>query len=307
MTPGSPCRRPANDTVMTIYMNQRTLAKPFSCSGVGVHSGVQVHLTVHPAPANHGIRFQRSDLPDSPTIRALFRNVVDTSLATVIGQGGAIVSTIEHLMATFSGLAIDNALVCIDGYEMPIMDGSARVFAEGIVAAGIQELDAPRCFLAITEKVELTEGDKRVTALPSDHFSITCGIAFSHPMINEQRVTLDLREGTFLTEISPARTFGFYKDIKMLKLYGLGRGADLDTGIALTDDGILNEGGLRFPDEFVRHKLLDCLGDFSLLGMPLLAEITTSKSGHAFNYAFLEALFANKGAWETRTLEPSAR
>lgn len=297
---------PADDTVMTIYMNQRTLAKPFSCSGTGVHSGVRVNLTVHPAPANHGIRFQRSDLPDSPTIRALFRNVVDTSLATVIGQEGAIVSTIEHLMATFAGLAIDNALVTIDGYEMPIMDGSARVFAEGIMEAGIVALDKPRSFLAITKKVELCEGDKRVTAVPCDHFSITCGIAFNHPMINEQSVTLDSRDNTFLTDISPARTFGFYRDIKMLKLYGLGRGAELDTGIALTDDGIMNEGGLRFPDEFARHKLLDCLGDFSLLGMPILAHITTSKSGHAFNHAFLETLFEHKDSWETRTVEADA-
>ncbi len=288
--------------VMTIYMNQRTLAKPFSCSGTGVHSGVQVNLTIHPAPANHGIQFQRSDLLDSPTIRALFPNVVDTSLATVIGQEGAIVSTIEHLMASFAGLGIDNALVTIDGYEMPIMDGSAKVFARGIMDAGIVALDTPRSFLAITEKVELIDGDKRVTAIPCDHFSISCGIAFNHPMINEQTYTLDLRDNTFLTDISPARTFGFYRDIKMLKLYGLGRGADLGTGIALTDDGIMNEGGLRFPDEFVRHKLLDCLGDFSLLGMPILAEITTLKSGHAFNHAFLETLFKNKGSWETRTL-----
>lgn len=291
---------------MTIYMNQRTLAKPFSCSGTGVHSGVRVNLCLLPAPANHGIRFQRSDLPDSPTIRAFFRNVVDTSLATVIGQEGAIVSTIEHLMAAFAGLSIDNALVTIDGYEMPIMDGSARIFAEGIMEAGIAELDKPRSFLAITEKVELVEGDKWVIAEPCDHFSITCGIAFNHPMINEQSVTLDLTDDSFLKEISPARTFGFYRDIKMLKLYGLGRGADLGTGIALTDDGIMNEGGLRFSDEFVRHKLLDCLGDFSLLGMPILAKITTHKSGHAFNHAFLEALFENKGAWETRTLESKA-
>ena len=292
--------------VMTIYMKQRTLAKPFSCSGVGVHSGVQVNLTIKPAPANHGIRFQRSDLPDSPTIRAFFRNVVDTSLATVIGQEGAIVSTIEHLMATFCGLSIDNALVTIDGYEMPIMDGSAHEFAIGVREAGIVELDKPRSFLAITEKIELVDGDKRVTAMPCDHFSITCDIAFNHPMINEQSYTLDLRDNTFIDAISPARTFGFYRDIKMLKLYGLGRGADLGTGIALTDEGIMNDGGLRFTDEFVRHKLLDCLGDFSLLGMPILAKITTNKSGHAFNHAFLESLFENKGSWETRTMEANS-
>lgn len=291
---------------MIIYMKQRTLAKPFSCSGIGVHSGIQVNLTIQPAPANHGIRFRRSDLADSPTIRAVFRNVVDTSLATVIGQDGVIVSTIEHLMATFSGFSIDNALVIIDGYEMPIMDGSAHAFAQGVMEAGVVELDKPRSFLAITEKIEIVEGDKRVTAVPCDHFSISCDIAFNHPMINEQSYTLDLRDNSFLEAISPARTFGFYRDIKMLKLYGLGRGVDLGTGIALTEDGIMNKDGLRFPDEFVRHKLLDCLGDFSLLGMPILAKITTNKSGHAFNHAFLESLFKNKGAWETRMLETKA-
>ena len=285
---------------MTIYMKQRTLAKPFSCSGTGVHSGVEVHLSIEPAPANHGIRFKRNDLPDSPTIRAFFRNVVDTSLATVIGHEGAIVSTIEHLMAAFCGLGIDNALVTIDGYEMPILDGSAKVYAEGISEVGLKELDASRCFLAITEPVEIVDGDKWVRAEPFEGFSITCGIAFNHPMIGEQSYTLDLFDESFLSEISPARTFGFYREIEMLKLYGLGRGATLDTGIALTEEGIMNEGGLRFEDEFVRHKLLDCLGDFSLLGMPILAKITTSKSGHAFNHSFLEALFAKKGAWETR-------
>ena len=233
--------------VMIIYMKQRTLAKPFSCSGVGVHSGILVNLTIQPAPANHGIRFRRSDLPDSPTIRALFRNVVDTSLATVIGQEGVIVSTIEHLMATFCGFSIDNALVTIDGYEMPIMDGSAHLFAQGIMDAGIVEMAAPRSFLAITETIEIVDGDKWVRAVPCDHFSITCDIAFNHPMIHEQSYTLDLRDGSFLEAISPARTFGFYRDIKMLKLYGLGRGADLGSGIALTEEGIMNEGGLRFP------------------------------------------------------------
>lgn len=259
-----------------------------------------MNLTIEPAPANHGIRFKRSDLPDSPTIGAFFKNVVDTSLATVIGHEGAIVSTIEHLMAAFCGLGIDNALVTIDGYEMPILDGSAKVYAEGISEVGVKELDASRCFLAITEPVEIVEGDKWVRAEPFEGFSITCGIAFNHPMIGEQSYTLDLFDESFLTAISPARTFGFYREIEMLKLYGLGRGATLDTGIALTEEGIMNEGGLRFEDEFVRHKLLDCLGDFSLLGMPILAKITTSKSGHAFNHSFLEALFAKKGAWETR-------
>lgn len=286
-----------------LFTRQRTVARPVSCTGVGVHSGISVTLTIKPAPANHGIKFVRTDLPDSPAISAIFNNVVDTSLATVIGKEGAIVSTIEHLMASFFGLSIDNALVELTGYEMPIMDGSAGQFTAMILDAGVQDLPNPRSFIVITQELAIEEFGKVVKATPHPFFKLSCTIDFDHPLIRRQTFVFDMCQKTFAEEISMARTFGFYKDVEQLRMYGLAKGATLDTGIAIDKDSILNEDGLRFNDEFVRHKLLDCLGDFSLMGMPILGHIETFKSGHAFNHAFLKELFNRKDCWETRTFE----
>lgn len=270
---------------------------------MGVHSGISVNLTLKPAPANFGIKFIRTDLPDSPAISAIFNSVIDTSLATVIGQDGAIVSTIEHLMATFGGMSIDNAMVELSGYEMPIMDGSASQFTAMVRDAGIVELDVPRSFFVITKEFTFEDQDKRVTAFPHPTFRLTTTIDFPHPLIEKQTFVFDLSEETFSQEICMARTFGFYRDVDHLRRYGLAKGATLDTGIAIDGDGVLNEDGLRFKDEFVRHKLLDCIGDFSLLGMPILGHIETYKSGHAFNHAFLKELISRRDCWETRTFE----
>ncbi len=286
-----------------LFTRQRTVARPVSCTGVGVHSGISVTLTIKPAPANHGIKFVRTDLPDSPAISAIFNNVVDTSLATVIGKEGAIVSTIEHLMASFFGLSIDNALVELTGYEMPIMDGSAGQFTAMILDAGVQDLPNPRSFIVITQELAIEEFGKVVKATPHPFFKLSCTIDFDHPLIQRQTYVFDMCQKTFAEEISMARTFGFYKDVEQLRMYGLAKGATLDTGIAIDKDSILNEDGLRFNDEFVRHKLLDCLGDFSLMGMPILGHIETFKSGHAFNHAFLKELFNRKDCWETRTFD----
>lgn len=278
--------------------NQRTLAKQVSCSGVGVHSGKNVNLTIKPAPANHGIKFLRTDLPASPEIPALFKNVVDTSLATVIGHEGVIVSTIEHLMACLAGLSIENALIELDNYEMPILDGSAGLFTKMIKEAGIKELQEPRYFFVVKKTIEIKEEDKSVTAYPASSLQITCTIDFPHPLIQKQSFSLELTDKTFEKEISRARTFGFLHEIEYLKRYGLARGATLESGVAIDQDKVLNKEGLRFKDEFVRHKILDCIGDFSLLGMPILAHIVTHKSGHAFNHAFLKAFFEQKESWE---------
>ncbi len=288
---------------MKIYTQQRTLAKTVSKEGVGVHSGIKVRLTIKPAPANHGIKFIRTDLPDSPAINALFNSVVDTSLATVIGKEGVIVSTIEHLMASFVGFSIDNAIVELDGYEMPIMDGSAKIFSSMILEAGIKELDVPRAFFVITSPVAIEEGDKYVKASPASSLKLDCVIDFDHPLIGRQSFDFNLSEESFVNEICEARTFGFFQDIEHLKRFGLAKGATLDSGIAIDKMEIMNEDGLRFENEFVRHKLLDCLGDFSLLGMPIIGHLETFKSGHAFNHAFLEELFSRKDCWETRTFE----
>lgn len=287
---------------MTLHARQRTVARSVKCTGLGVHSGKTVNMTIRPAPANHGIKFVRTDLPGSPEIPAHFNRVVDTSLATVIGYNGCIVSTIEHLMASFAGLSIDNAVVELDAYEVPIMDGSAGPFTEAIRSTGIREQDGPRCFFMINSPIELGDGNRSVAIYPDRTFRITCTIDFNHPLVGEQTITVELNDDLFDTEISRARTFGFFHEVEYLKRYGFARGGSLENAVVLTADGVMNESGLRYQDEFVRHKLLDCIGDFSLLGMPMMGHVVTHRSGHAFNHAFLERFFASKDAWETRTI-----
>ena len=285
-----------------MYYLQRTVAKPVNCSGVGVHSGKKVNLTIKPAPPNHGIKFIRTDLLDCPVISAHFNMVVDTSLATVIGFEGFIVSTIEHLMASFAGLSIDNALVEIDSYEMPIMDGSAYPFTSLIKASGIKELDTPRYFFVIKEPIELKQDGKMVGVYPCSTYKITCTIEFDHPLIGKQSYSVDVSDHIWESEISKARTFGFLHEYEYLKKHGLARGVTLENVIAIDDKAVVNEGGLRYEDEFVRHKILDCIGDFSLLGMPILGHVVAEKSGHAFNHSFLKKIFAEKESWETGTI-----
>jgi UDP-3-O-[3-hydroxymyristoyl] N-acetylglucosamine deacetylase len=291
---------------MAIPAYQRTLSKNVRFSGIGLHSGKTVRLTLKPAPINHGIKFVRKDLPDDPTIPARFNCVVDTSLATVIGSDGVIVSTIEHLMACLAGLSIDNVIVELDAYEVPVMDGSAGPFTRMIMEAGIQQQEAPRHFFVLKEPIELEQDGKFVGAYPDTTFKITCNIDFEHPLIRKQSCSIEVEDHVFEREISSARTFGFLHEVEYMKRYGLARGGSLDNAVVIDESGILNEGGLRYPDEFVRHKLLDCIGDFSLLGMPILAHIVTHKSGHAFNHAFLENFFSNKTSWQTLTLNKPA-
>lgn len=285
-----------------MHIRQRTLASPVSCSGVGVHSGKAVNLKINPAPVNHGIKFVRTDLLDSPGISAHFNMVVDTSLATVIGYEGFIVSTIEHLMAAFSGLSIDNALVEIDAYEMPIMDGSAGPFTDLILTAGIESQDMPRSYFRVREPIELDEQGKFVGIYPADNYRITGTIEFDHPLIGQQSCSFDISEDLFADQISKARTFGFLEEYELLKRFGLARGGSLDNVIVIAEDRVMNPEGLRFPDEFVRHKILDCIGDFSLIGMPIIGHVVVKKSGHAFNHAFLKKFFDEKESWQTCTL-----
>jgi UDP-3-O-[3-hydroxymyristoyl] N-acetylglucosamine deacetylase len=286
--------------------HQQTIGKPVTCTGIGVHSGRTVNLTLRPAPINHGIRFVRVDLPGHPGVTAHFNNVVDTSLATVIGAEGCIVSTIEHLMAGLAGMSIDNAIVEVDGYEMPIMDGSAGPFTRLIESAGIHAQVGRKCYFKVNRPVSLTENGKSVTIYPSDAFRITCTIVFDNPLIGNQTCDFVIDRDTFAREICSARTFGFLQEVEMMKRYGLGRGGSLDNAVVIDEDRVLNEGGLRYPDEFVRHKCLDCIGDFSLIGMPIMGHIVTNRSGHAFNHAFLEKFFEEKDAWETVTLDPTS-
>jgi len=284
---------------MPKYFMQRTLNQAVAISGKGVHSGKTTHLTIHPAPENHGIKFRRVDLPGTQDIPALFKLVVDTSLATVLGTNGAIVSTIEHLMASFTGLGVDNALVEIDDYEIPIMDDSARIYTNIIQGAGIKEQTAPKHFLIVKKPIQVIMEDKSVVVHPEPCFKITCKIDFAHPLIGKQEFTFDRSKNDFAREISRARTFGFIQDIELLKKFSLGKGGSLDNAIIIDKDKLLNEDGLRYPDEFVRHKLLDSLGDFSLLGMPIQGHIVSHKSGHTLNHLFIKTFLDNKNAWET--------
>jgi len=290
---------------MVMAYNQRTLKKPAHFTGVGVHSGKQVNLTIHPAPPNYGINFKRVDLPAQPMIKAHFNRVVDTSLATVIGESedGCIVSTIEHIMACLAGLSIDNVVIDIDGHETPIMDGSAALFTQKIKAAGVVSQNAPRIYFVIKKPITLEKDGKSVTLYPATNFKITCTIEFDHPSIGNQTFAIDLTEKTFEKEIAQARTFGFLHEVEYLKFYGLAKGGSLDNAIVIDKNGIMNEEGLRFADEFVRHKILDCIGDFSLLGMPIIGHAVLYKSGHLFNHEFLKEFFKQKSAWETMTLE----
>ena len=291
---------------MSIEHTQKTIAGVAKCSDIGVHSGQTVNLTVKPAPTNHGIKFVRSDLPSRPCIPARFNKVVDTSLATVLGTEEFIISTIEHLMAALAGLGIDNALVEVDSYELPIMDGSAGPFTQMLMQAGIEDQNAPRCYFEIIEPIELSRDGKYVGIFPDQDYRISCSIEFDHPLIQKQEYSTIITPTNFKDHIANARTFGFLQEVEYLKKFGLGQGGSLENAVIVDQNGVLNEGGLRFTDEFVRHKLLDCIGDFSLIGLPIKGHIVAKRSGHQFHHAFLEKLFHDKSAWQTRTFDSSA-
>jgi len=282
---------------------QRTIANPVHCSGTGVHSGKKVNLTIKPAPVNHGIKFIRTDLPDSPGVSANFNMVVDTSLATVLGDNGLIVSTIEHLMASFAGLSIDNVLVEIDSYEVPIMDGSAGPFTSMIISAGIKSQAALKQYFVVKEPIELIENDRSVSICPSSCYKITYTIAYDHDLIKTQTYSIEISDQSFKNEISGARTFGFLDEYEYMKRYGLAGGCSLENVVVIDKNKIVNKEGLRYKDEFVRHKILDCLGDFSLLGMPILGHIVANKSGHAFHHAFIKKFFFQRESWKTCVID----
>ena len=282
-----------------MHSYQQTLARPVQCAGIGLHSGKSVNLTIKSAPVNHGIKFIRTDLPHRPVISAHFRNVIDTSLATTLGTDGVIVSTVEHLMAALAGLSIDNALVEMDAYEAPIMDGSAGPFASMLRAAGIRVQSGRRCMFVVKKPIEMADQDKKVGLYPSSTLKITCTIEFDHPLVRRQSYAISLTDGLFEKEISRARTFGFLHEVNYLKQNGFARGGSLENAVVIDQDSILNLEGLRYENEFVRHKVLDCIGDLSLLGMPFIGHIVAYKSGHALNHALLKRFIDQKSCWET--------
>jgi UDP-3-O-[3-hydroxymyristoyl] N-acetylglucosamine deacetylase len=273
--------------------NQRTISTPISCQGVGLHSGAKVTLTLLPAPEDHGVVFVRTDLQEPVAIPARSQHVVDTSLATSLGRDGVRIGTVEHLLAAITGLGVDNLRVEVEGPEVPIMDGSAAPFAYLIRTAGIRVQDAPKSFVVIRKPVTVVDGEKEATLQPARCFKVSCTIDFKHPLISDQTFELDFSDRSFSREIARARTFGFLRDVEMLKRMGLAKGGSLDNAIVVDEFSILNPDGLRFPDEFVRHKILDAIGDVALFGHPVIGHLKVHKSGHALNHKLVERTLAD--------------
>jgi UDP-3-O-[3-hydroxymyristoyl] N-acetylglucosamine deacetylase len=276
--------------------NQKTLRQSVSLSGIGLHSGKRVTLTLHPARANSGIRFARTDLPEAVEIEANVRNVSATTLCTTISRNGVKVSTVEHLMSALWAMGIDNALCEVNGEEVPILDGSAAPWAQLIRKAGVKTQRSARRFLVATKPIEIRSGDKWARLTPSREFKIKYTIDFPHPVIGKQ--SFEYHTGTdFLKEIAPCRTFGFLKDVERMQAMGLALGGSLQNAVVLDDVKALNPEGLRFADEFVRHKILDAIGDFSLIGFPILAEIELHRAGHELQTRLVQELLEQVGAY----------
>ncbi|MBM4287933.1 MAG: UDP-3-O-acyl-N-acetylglucosamine deacetylase [Deltaproteobacteria bacterium] len=276
---------------------QQTIKRRVSCQGIGIHSGRPVQLVIHPAPANSGLNFVRADLPGAPVIPARSSRVVDSSLATTLGSQEAYVSTVEHLLGALAGLGVDNARIEVSGPEVPILDGSAASFVSLLKQAGFKTLRWPRAFFAIHKPIEISHGDKYIGIEPAPEFKVSYAIDFPHPRIGRQKMTLQPRAKTFCREIAPARTFGFLEDVQRLQANGQALGGSLDNAIVLDHHGVLNPEGLRFPDEFVRHKILDLIGDLALLGWPVLGHLRVIKGSHALHQQFMQALLQQQEAW----------
>ncbi len=272
---------------------QQTILKPIKFQGIGVHSGKEVTVRILPAPENTGIVFKRTDLSENNIIEANYALVVETRLCTVIAnEFGAKVSTIEHILSAFWGCGIDNATVEIDGEEMAIMDGSAAPFVALISKAGIKTQAAARKYLQITKPVVIEHEGKTIELHPHDEFSVECDIEFAHAAIGQQAYTYNAAADSYNHLVSRARTFGFAKDVEQLKQMGLARGASLSNAVGIDDDGVMNPEGLRYKDEFVRHKILDCIGDLYLSGYRILGKVVASKAGHSLHNLILRKLFA---------------
>lgn len=286
------------------HLRQRTIAAEVRSSGVGLHSGAPVTLTLKPAPENHGITFRRTDVVGSPEIPARAEFVADTSLATTLGRDGVRVGTVEHLCAALSGLGIDNLKVELDGPEVPIMDGSAAPFVYLLRTAGIAVQRRMKHFLVVRRKVTVRHGDKEASLAPAPQFSVSCTVDFKHPLISDQSYKLSFSDRSFHREIARARTFGFLRDVEALKRAGLARGGSIENAIVVDDFSILNPDGLRFPDEFVRHKILDAVGDLFLFGMPVIGHLCAHKSGHALNHKLVSQVLADASSHEVITATP---
>lgn len=289
-------------------IRQRTLKNIIRATGVGLHSGGKVYLALKPAPVDHGIVFVRTDLEGQNSVDAKATNVGDTMLSSNLVNGQVRVSTVEHLMSAFAGLGIDNCIVELSSPEVPIMDGSAGPFVFLIQSAGISEQNAAKKFIRIKREVTVTEGDKSASFLPFSGFKMSFAIDFDHPVINNysQSLSIDFSRTSYVKEVSRARTFGFMRDIEKLRSMNLALGGSTDNAIVVDDYKILNEDGLRYEDEFVKHKILDAIGDIYLLGYSLLGEFRGFKSGHGLNNMLARELLQQSDAWEMVTFDEPA-
>src|SRR6266478_4369568 len=276
---------------------QTTVAEPVEVSGIGLHTGVPVNLRLVPAPPDTGYVFRRTDLGGFE-IPATVESVAHCSYATTLMRTGVMLSTVEHLLSALRGCGVDNAYVEVDNLEVPIMDGSAEAFAEMIESAGLVDQPTARRVLLVREKVSAVSGNRSISIEPADAYEIDCVIDFPHPLIGVQHRSVTLGNGSFAREIASARTFGFIEEVEALRRANLIRGGSLDNAIVLTAEGMLNETGLRYADEFVRHKILDIIGDFALLGMPILGKVKAERSGHIMHAGLMAKLLRVRSAWD---------
>lgn len=274
---------------------QRTLRRAQYCTGIGLHSGSKVTLALKPAPANSGVRFRRTDL-GGLEIPATVDNLAGKQYATGLCCDQASVETVEHLLAALASLGVDNVIVELNHPEVPIMDGSAAPFVYLINEAGVRTLPVARRYMKILRPVTLSRGDKRIALYPSDHFKLTYSISFDHPLLRHQARTLRVTEETFTEDIAPARTFGFLKEVEMMRQHGLALGGSLDNAVVLGETGVLNPH-LRFDDEFVRHKILDAIGDLALVGYPIIGHVVAHRAGHGLHTEFAARLLQEPDAW----------
>lgn len=284
-------------------IRQRTLKNIIRATGIGLHSGEKVYLTLRPAAVDTGIVFRRMDLDPVVEISALAKNVGETTMSTTLVKGDVKVDTVEHLLSAMAGLGIDNAYVELSASEVPIMDGSAGPFVFLIQSAGLEEQDAPKKFIRILREVTVEDGEKRATFVPFEGFKVGFEIEFDHPVFagRTQTACVDFSSTSFVKEVSRARTFGFMRDIEFLRTNNLALGGSVDNAIVVDDNSVLNEDGLRYEDEFVKHKILDAIGDLYLLGKSLIGEFRGYKSGHALNNLLLRTLLEQPDAWEVVT------
>jgi UDP-3-O-[3-hydroxymyristoyl] N-acetylglucosamine deacetylase len=288
---------------MDNYVRQKTVGGTIEFAGVALHTGKETSVRILPGDPDTGYRFRRTDIPGHPEVEASVHNIRDTLLATSLGFNGATIKTVEHLLSAMAGSGIDNATIEVSGDEIPIMDGSAAPFVRGIEIVGLVDQEVPKKMLRILKKIETSENGASASLVPSETFQVSFTIDFKHPVVGNQKLEFDYSPTSFGSEIAFARTFGFLKDVQMMVDQGLALGGSLENAVVVGDDKVLNPGGLRSPDEFVRHKVLDTIGDLSLLGIPIIGAYSGYKAGHRINRLLMQEVLAHPDHWDLVLVE----